>query len=273
VINSANCIPEKYMPVAVAFVLSAATALPAAAQNAYEPFAQIETTSAMIGIGGQSGAGRLKLPNLGTNCSYTFRVSGFGAGVQVGVSKVSATGPVRNLTRLEDFPGDYGATEGQATVIAGAGGISMKNKANNVTINLTSQTAGLNIGFSGSGMTVKMPVPPVNAPRVLVLEYGFNKDQLNLANRAKLDQMLRTWKCQFVNFDIVGRTDAVGKQAENLNLSETRARGVRDYLMSVGVYPPRLPAQFSGEDNQQVQTQQGARLRANRVVVVTVKDQ
>lgn len=263
----------KLTPVAVAFVLSSVAAVPAAAQNTYEPWAQIQTTSAMIGIGGQSGAGRLNLPNLGTNCSYTFQVSGFGAGVQVGVSKVSASGPVKNLTRLEDFPGDYGATEGQATVIGGGGGISMKNKANNVAINLASQTAGLNIGFSGSGMTVNMPVPPMNAPRALVLEYGFNKDRLNLANRGKLDQMLRAWKCRFVNFDIVGRTDAVGNQAENLNLSELRARGVRDYLLSVGVYPQRLPAQFSGENNQQVQTEQGARLRTNRVVVVTVRDQ
>lgn len=263
----------KLTPVAVAFVLLSVAAVPAAAQNTYEPWAQIQTTSAMIGIGGQSGAGRLNLPNLGTNCSYTFQVSGFGAGVQVGVSKVSASGPVKNLTRLEDFPGDYGATEGQATVIGGGGGISMKNKANNVAINLASQTAGLNIGFSGSGMTVNMPVSPTNAPRVLVLEYGFNKDRLNLANRGKLDQMLRAWKCRFVNFDIVGRTDAVGNQAENLNLSELRARGVRDYLLSVGVYPQRLPAQFSGENNQQVQTEQGARLRTNRVVVVTVRDQ
>ena len=203
----------KLTPVAVAFVLSSVAAVPAAAQNTYEPWAQIQTTSAMIGIGGQSGAGRLNLPNLGTNCSYTFQVSGFGAGVQVGVSKVSASGPVKNLTRLEDFPGDYGATEGQATVIGGGGGISMKNKANNVAINLASQTAGLNIGFSGSGMKVNMPVPPMNAPRVLVLEYGFNKDRLNLASRGKLDQMLRAWKCRFVNFDIVGRTDAVGKSS------------------------------------------------------------
>jgi outer membrane protein OmpA-like peptidoglycan-associated protein len=273
VINSAKWIRAKYIPIAGALVLLPAAAAPAAAQNTYEPFAQIETTSAMVGIGGQSGAGRLNLPNLGTNCSYTFQVSGFGAGIQVGVSKVSASGPVKNLARLEDFPGEYGATEGQATVIAGAGGISMKNKANNVTVNLASQTAGLNIGFSGSGMTVNMPVPPANAPRVLVLEYGYNKDRLNLANRAKLDQMLRVWKCRFVNFTIVGRTDSVGKQAENLNLSETRSRGVRDYLQSVGVYPPRLPAKFSGEDNPQVETQQGTRLRANRVVVVTVVDQ
>jgi hypothetical protein len=41
----------------------------------------------MVGIGGQSGEGQLTLPNLGTNCVYPFKVAGFGAGVQVGISK------------------------------------------------------------------------------------------------------------------------------------------------------------------------------------------
>ena len=84
----------------------------------------MESTSVMVGIGGQKGDGQLNLPNLGSNCVYPFKVSGFGAGIQVGVAKIAASGPVKNLTRLEDFPGDYGATEGQATVIGGGGGSS-----------------------------------------------------------------------------------------------------------------------------------------------------
>src|SRR5580658_6276247 len=160
----------KYTPATAALCLSLATAMPAAAQNAgNEPWAQMETTSTMIGIGGQSGDGQLTLPTLGTNCVYPFKVSGFGAGIQVGVSKISAAGPVENLTRLEDFSGNYSATQGQATVVAGAGGISMRNNANGVSITLASQTAGLDIGFAGQGMTVSMPVQPVTAPRVMVL--------------------------------------------------------------------------------------------------------
>jgi outer membrane protein OmpA-like peptidoglycan-associated protein len=85
--------------------------------------------------------------------------------------------------------------------------------------------------------------------------------------------MLQAWKCRFVNFDIVGRTDAVGNQVENLELSAKRASNVRDYLLSAGVYPLRMPGRFSGENNQQVQTEQGVRLRSNRVVVVTIRDQ
>jgi outer membrane protein OmpA-like peptidoglycan-associated protein len=262
----------KYPLLATAFVLSLVTAVSAMAQSGVaEPWAQMETTSAMIGLGGQSGDGQLTLPNLGTNCVYPFKVSGFGAGIQVGVSKISAAGPVKNLTKLEDFSGNYSATQGEATVVAGAGSLSMKNNATNVSITLTSQTTGLNIGVAGQGMTVNMPVPPVNAPRVLVLEFGYNKDWLSLANRAKLDQLLSAWKCRFGTIEVVGRSDAVGKEDENLQLSIKRATAVRDYLLGAGVYPTRLPVLASGENNQQVQTYQGVRLRANRVVVVTIK--
>jgi len=46
---------------------------------------------------------------MSANCVYRFKVSGFGASIQVGVSKISAAGPVKNLTRLEDFSGNYRA--------------------------------------------------------------------------------------------------------------------------------------------------------------------
>jgi outer membrane protein OmpA-like peptidoglycan-associated protein len=262
----------KYAPFTAALVLSLAAAAPALAQGAPTgPWAQMQTSSAMLGIGGQSGEGQLSLPNLGTNCVYPFTVSGFGAGIQVGISRISAAGPVQNLTRVEDFPGNYSATQGQATVIAGSGGTSMKNNANNVSVTLTSQTAGLDIGVAGQGMTVSMPVPPPEAPRVLVLEFGYNKDWLNKANKAKLDDLLATWKCRYVNIGIVGHTDAVGKEDANLQLSINRATAVRDYILGAGVYPTRIEPLAAGENNQQVATTQGVRLRANRVVVVTIK--
>src|SRR5271169_118239 len=123
----------------VALLTAFAAAGPALAQSGgNDPWVQLETSSAMVGIGGQSGDGQLTLPNLGTNCVYPFKVSGFGAGVQVGISRISAAGPVQNLTRVEDFPGNYSASHGEATVIAGSAGTSMKNNANNVSIQLSS---------------------------------------------------------------------------------------------------------------------------------------
>jgi outer membrane protein OmpA-like peptidoglycan-associated protein len=257
---------------AVMLLGSVAAGAPAMAQSAGNgPWVQIQTTSAIVGIGGQSGDGQLSLPNLGTNCVYPFKVSGFGAGIQVGISRISAAGPVENLTRLEDFPGNYSATHGEATILAGGAGTTMKNNANNVSMTLSSQTAGLNIGFSAQGLTVSMPVPPPEAPRVLVLEFGYNKDWLNKANKAKLDDLLATWKCRFANIEIVGHTDAVGKEDANLQLSVNRATAVRDYILGSGVYPTRIAPLAAGENNQQVATTQGVRLRANRVVVVTIK--
>lgn len=263
---------SKSTAAATALVLSLAAGLPALAQSGgNEPWVQIQTSSAMVGLGGQSGEGQLTLPNLGTNCVYPFTVTGFGAGIQVGVSRMSAAGPVKNLTRLEDFPGHYNAASGEATIVAGGGGLSVTNNATHVSFNLSTQTAGLNVGISGQGLTVNMPVPPATAPRVLVLEFGYNKDWLNKANKAKLDQFLAAWKCRFGTIEVVGHTDSVGKEDTNLQLSKNRATAVRDYLLGAGVFPTRLPAIAVGENNQQVPTTQGVRLRANRVVVVTIK--
>lgn len=236
-----------------------------------QPWVQIQATSAMLGIGGGSGEGQLTLPNLGQNCTFPFTVSGFGVGLQVGFSRISAAGPVENLTRLEDFPGSYGATTGQMTIVAGGSGTTVRNKANPVTMTLTSQTTGLNIGFSGQGITINMPVPPIAAPRQLVLEFGYNKDWLNKANKAKLDQFFATWRCRFGQIQIVGHTDAVGKEDANLQLSTNRATAVRDYIIGSGVWPTRIEPLAAGENNQPVTTYQEVRLRANRVVVVTIK--
>src|SRR5690242_19889535 len=93
----------RYTQLGATLALALAAVTPALAQSGgNQPWVQMQTSSAMAGLGGQSGEGQLTLPNLGTNCVYPFSVSGFGAGIQVGVSRVSAAGPVQNLNRLED---------------------------------------------------------------------------------------------------------------------------------------------------------------------------
>ena len=262
----------QYSAAAAALGLALTATSPTIAQTPPpDAWAQVQATSAMLGIGGGSGEGQLTVPALGTNCVFPFTVSGFGAGIQVGISKISAAGPVKGMMRLEDFPGKYSATHGEATILAGGGGTEMKNNNNNVTVALSSQTAGLNIGVSGGGMTVQMPVSPPNAPPQLILEFGYDKDWLNLANKAKLNEFLATWKCRFGTIEIVGHTDAVGKEDANLKLSVTRATAVRDYILGAGVYPGRIEPLAAGENNQQVTTYQGVRLRANRVVVISMK--
>src|SRR5262249_29179981 len=112
---------------------------------------------------------------IGNNCSYPFKVSGFRGGLQVGVSKVSASGPVAGMTRVADLSGDYGATEGEVTLLAGAGGRTMKKRNNKVVMALKSETQGLGLGFGTKGMTIKLADPGVNAPRAYVVDFGFNK--------------------------------------------------------------------------------------------------
>jgi outer membrane protein OmpA-like peptidoglycan-associated protein len=227
----------------------------------------------MIGIGGQGGDGQLHLPNLGTNCAYPFTISGFGAGVQVGVSRISASGPVKNLTKIEDFEGTYSSTQGEATVVAGVGRMSLKNNANNVSLDLASQTTGIGLGVSGQNLTIDMPEPPMNAPRVYVLEFGFNKDFVNADSRKALNGLMDAWKCRYVNIDVAGHTDTVGKESDNLNLSELRAQGVRNYLVSAGVVPTRITTHVAGESDLQVPTANNVRLRSNRVAIVTIRQQ
>src|ERR1700730_15005422 len=167
-----------YVLIPAALLLAVASAAPAAAQapaGPATPGVEMESMSDNVGLGGQSGEGVLRMPNLGTNCAYPFKIDGFGAGIHVGISKATATGPVEGMTRVGDLAGDYGATEGNVTLIAGAGGLSMKNRKNNVVMNLKSETQGLDLGFGAQGMTIKFQEPPQNAPRAYIVEFGFNK--------------------------------------------------------------------------------------------------
>src|SRR3954470_9296994 len=122
---------QNHILLALSALLLPLTVLPGAPKPKAVPTVQMETTSASIGIGGQSGEGQMSLPNLGTNCVFPFRVTGFGAGLQVGVSKAAAAGPVSNLARISDLAGKYSATSGEMTLIAGAGATTMKNDRNN----------------------------------------------------------------------------------------------------------------------------------------------
>jgi hypothetical protein len=262
----------RYLPVSASLLLGLVGAGPAIAQTPNVPWVQMQSTSINLGIGGQSGEGMLYLPNLGTNCSYPFTVQGFGVGPHVGVSLVAASGLVKNLTKVPELAGHYSALQGEATVIAGAGVISMKNNSSNVVIDLNSHTRGLALGGSGQGMDINLNAPIPNAPRTYVLEFGFDKTWVNKESRAELNQLLAAWKCHFVNFQLVGHTDTIGKEDANLDLGDKRAQAVREYLIGAGVVPSRIALRSAGENEPLVPTPNHMRLRANRAVVIAVSD-
>jgi len=259
----------KFAKYAAAALLASFTvgAPPTRAEEQNQPWTELETIQFIAGIGGGSGDGQLHLPNLGTNCIWRYDVAGFGAGFQVGITKISAAGPVKNLARLEDFPGTYTSSQGEITLLAGRGTASLKNNANDVSIELAARTAGIGIGISGQGLTIDMPVA-VNAPRKYVLQFGFEKSWVNAESRKTLNELLDAWKCRFVNIEVEGHTDT--KEADNLNLSELRAQAVLGYLVGAGVVPSRVTTKVVGERNLQVETAEGVRLRDNRVAVLTI---
>lgn len=110
----------------------------------------------------------------------------------------------------------------------------------------------------------------MNAPRVYVLEFGFNKDFVNADSRKALNELMEAWKCQYANIEVAGHTDTVGKESDNLNLSELRAQAVRNYLVGGGVVPTRITPHVAGESDLQVPTANSVRLRSNRVAIVTI---
>jgi len=263
--------PSKYVAMPVSLLLALAAGSPAIAQSQNMPWVEMETTSVMVGIGGHSGDGILWLPNLGSNCSYPFTVEGFGAGIQVSISKVTASGLVKNLTKVADFPGKYSATQGEATLVAGGGGMSMKNDANNVIMDLQSRTQGIGIGVGAQGITIKLAKPITDGPRVAVVEFGFNKNWVSQDAIAKLAPVVDAWKCRYVNIELVGHTDTVGKEDPNLELSDKRAKAVRDYLVGAGIVPTRITTRAAGEKEPLTPSGAGTRQRSNRAVVLTVK--
>ena len=262
---------SKYTPILASLSLAFASGTPAVAQVHNMPRIEMQSTSVNLGVGGQSGNGILRLPNLGTNCAYPFKVDGIGAGLHFGVSNVNAGGEVKNMTTIEDLSGQYNAMQGEATLIGGAGAISMKNRANNVVIDLQSQTQGLALGFGAQDMTIKVDAPPANAPHVYVLEFGFNKNRVGEESRAKLAQAVSAWKCRYANIELIGHTDTVGNDKQNLELANQHAEAVRDYLVDAGFVPTRIATRAVGPSEPLVATGQGVRARSNRAVVLLVK--
>ena len=81
----------------------------------------IESKSIAVGVGVSWGDGVLEYQGK----KYPFSVTGLSV-VDLGVSKVTARGDVKNLKKLEDFNGNYVAAGAGATVGGGAGAAAMK---------------------------------------------------------------------------------------------------------------------------------------------------
>lgn len=260
----------KCLAASASLVMALAAGTSALAQDQNLPTVEITMTSVMVGLGGQSGDGVLKLPQLASGCEIPFKVSGFGAGIKVGVSKVTAQGIVRNMTKLADLPGEYSVLEGESTLFVGGGGQSMRNKGNKVLLDLKSRTAGLQFGGSWQGLTLEM-AKAADGPRGAVVDFGFNKHWVNDENKQQLAGLINGWKCRYASFEVVGHADTVGDEASNIEISDKRAKSVRDFLITQGIAANRITTRAAGKGEPLNPTPEGVRARSNRAVVVTVR--
>jgi hypothetical protein len=120
------------------------------AQGATTGKVSLESKSVAIGVGVSWGDGVLEYQGK----KYPFTVEGLSV-IDLGVSKVSAQGDVKNLKKVEDFAGNYAAAGAGAAVGGGAGAAAMKNQ-NGVEMNLVATTQGVKLTLAAAGVSIKL---------------------------------------------------------------------------------------------------------------------
>lgn len=105
---------------------------------------------AAVGVGYTWGDGTLRYGGR----SYHFSVNGVSV-ADVGFSKVSGSGRVYNLKRLQDFSGTYIAATGQATLGTGIGGQVLEN-GNGVQIRVDQVSKGARLEGSADGIKLTL---------------------------------------------------------------------------------------------------------------------
>jgi len=106
--------------------------------------------SVAAGIGFSWGKGTLAYAGK----TYPVKVEGLSVG-EVGVTRATAKGTVSNLTKLDDFSGNYVAVGGGATAAGGAEVALMKNQ-NGVVIELQSTTQGASLKLGAEGLRLTL---------------------------------------------------------------------------------------------------------------------
>ena len=106
--------------------------------------------SVAAGIGFTWGKGTLAYAGK----TYPVKVEGLSVG-EVGVTRATAKGTVSNLTKVDDFSGNYVAVGAGATAAGGADVAVMKNQ-NGVVIELQSTTQGASLKLGAEGLRLTL---------------------------------------------------------------------------------------------------------------------
>jgi hypothetical protein len=103
-----------------------------------------------IGVGFQWGNGTLTYQGQ----QFPFRVDGLSV-VDVGVTRVTGSGTVRNLRKLADFSGNYVSISAGATVAGGGSVTSLRNQ-NGVVIDGVSTAQGVRLTLAPGGVSITL---------------------------------------------------------------------------------------------------------------------
>jgi len=102
-----------------------------------------------------------------------------------------------------------------------------------------------------SAYHIDIPLQPIEADATIVLKnifFDLNKYELKSQSQIELDKVVQLLKDNpTVKIQINGHTDNSGKTADNIVLSENRARSVTSYLTSKGIDATRLSFKGRGD--------------------------
>ncbi len=110
---------------------------------------KIESKSVALGIGVEWGHGTLTMYDGST---HKFKIKGLSV-LDLGISKVDASGEVFKLVQAKDLNGTFIAGEAGAALIGGGSVIAMKN-GNGVVMQLKSTQKGVKLTLAGEGLKV-----------------------------------------------------------------------------------------------------------------------
>ena len=118
------------------------------------------------------------------------------------------------------------------------------------------------------------PIELNQSYRINDIYFGFNKFDLTDESKFVLDQLIEfLTENPVICIQIQGHTDNIGKDADNLKLSDNRARSVYNYLVLKGISIKRLTYEGFGKtmpvaDND---TDEGRAKNRRTVFVITKK--
>ena len=118
---------------------------------------------------------------------------------------------------------------------------------------LAPKTRGLTLSTQGTQGTEGTQDTGAAPQKDMRIQFEFGSAGLTDSARAVLNELgaaLQSDQLSAYQFSLVGHTDAVGSDAANLELSQARARSVKDYLISqFHIDPVRLEASGAGESD------------------------